>query len=106
LTSQLEEIGSSDSKRSSLISSIVDNFEAADTDSDGKVSFKEAMAYDKANKSTSSASTDSGSAGASSSTSSSEMGVMMKIMQLMHAYGVFGQDSDQSSLSGAISVSA
>jgi Ca2+-binding EF-hand superfamily protein len=106
LTSQLEEIGSSDSKRSSLISSIVGNFEAADTDSDGKVSFKEAMAYDKANKSTSSVSTDSGSADVSSSTSSSEMGVMMKIMQLMQAYGVFSQDSDQSTLSGAISVSA
>lgn len=106
LTSQLDEIGSSDSKRASLISNIVNNFEAADTDGDGKVSFKEAMAYDQADKSASSASAESSSTTSSSSTKNTEMGVMVKIMQLMHAYGVIGQDADQSTLAGAISVSA
>ena len=37
LTEQLSEIGSSDSQRASLISNIVENFDAADTDGDGKV---------------------------------------------------------------------
>lgn len=40
LTSQLSDIGSSDSTRSSLISNIINNFDEADTDSDGKVSFQ------------------------------------------------------------------
>lgn len=50
LTSMAKEIGSSDSKRSELMSKIADNFDAADTDSDGKVNREEAMAFDKASK--------------------------------------------------------
>lgn len=50
LTSMVKEIGSSDSKRSELMSKIADNFDAADTDSDGKVNREEAMAFDKASK--------------------------------------------------------
>lgn len=114
LTSQLEEIGSSDSKRSSLISSIVDNFEEADSDSDGKVSFKEAMAYDQANSSSSSTSTGSTSSSSSSSSSTSstsdsgklETQIMKQIMELMHAYGGSGSDSGVSSLLSTLSTSA
>lgn len=61
LTSMSKEIGSSDSKRSELMSKIADNFDAADTDSDGKVNRAEAMAFDKAG-STDSASSDTSTA--------------------------------------------
>jgi Ca2+-binding EF-hand superfamily protein len=49
LSAQLEEIGDSDSERSTLIQSILDNFAEADSDGDGKVSMEEAMAYGEAN---------------------------------------------------------
>lgn len=105
LTSQLEEIGSTDSERSSLISNIVANFEAADTDGDGKVSFAEAQTYDSETKSSATAS-DSTSTTASSTSANSDNALMMKIMQLMHAYGTTGQDDQNSSLSSLLSVSA
>lgn len=109
LQSQLSEIGSSDSKRSDLITKIVNNFDKADTDSDGKVSMQEAMAYDQ--KTSSSATTSSGStaSGTSSSASasdsaSSEQAIMKRIMELVQAYN--SNDSTKTSLLGALSVSA
>ena len=57
LTDQLAEIGSTDSARASLISNVVNNFDAADTNQDGKVSLQEAMAYDKAHPTSSASST-------------------------------------------------
>ena len=99
LSSQLEQIGSSDTERSSFISNVVNNFEAADADGDGKVSFKEAMAFDQSQQTstTSESSSLAASTSTSSTDSSSELQVMMKIMQLMHAYAVPGQQ-DASSL--------
>lgn len=85
LSSQLSEIGSSDSKRSSLISNIVGNFDAADSDGDGKVSFKEAMAYDQSTASSSAATATTNTA---TSASDADVGarVMLQIMRLMQAY--------------------
>lgn len=103
LTSQLESVDSSDTKRTELINKIVENFEAADTDSDGKVSFKEAMAYDKSTESTSAA--DTGTATATTTANNSDAEVMMKIMQLMHAYGT-GQDQENSGIATLLSVTA
>ena len=102
LSSQLEEAGG-DSKRSSLISNIVNNFEAADSDGDGKVSFTEAMAYDKSTQNSTASDATSGSASASSN---SDAGIMMKIMQLMHAYGSDQQDQSSNSTASLLSVSA
>jgi Ca2+-binding EF-hand superfamily protein len=82
LTSQLSAIGSSDSKRSSLISNIVNNFDKADTNSDGKVSFQEAMAYDQANSSSSSTSTDTSSS-ASTTTQKTDAQVFRQLMELL-----------------------
>jgi len=94
LTAQLNEIGESDSARASLISDIVSNFEAADTDGDGKVSFKEAMAYREE---------QSGSTDASASTTlqaaSDESQVMQRILQLMQAYGGTAESTASSLLS-------
>ena len=100
LTSQLSSTTSSNTQQTDLMTKITSNFEAADTDSDGKVSFKEAMAYDQSTKTAST--TDSSS---TSSASNSEAGIMMKIMQLMQAYGS-GQDQTQSGIASLLSVSA
>lgn len=97
LQSQLDQVGSTDSKHSSLLSNIVANFDQADTDGDGKVSMKEAMAFEQSQKSSTTSTAD---ATASSSTASnSDLSVMMKIMQLVRAYGVSGQDNAAGSLS-------
>lgn len=103
LTSQLQSADSSDTQRTELMSKIVNNFEAADTDSDGKVSFQEAMAYDKASESTSG--TDTSTATATTTANNSDAEVMMKIMQLMHAYGT-GQDQENSGIATLLSVTA
>ena len=102
LTSMAKETGSTDSK----LTNLVNNFDKADTNGDGKVSMQEAMAFDQASKSSSSDSTSTDSSSTTSSTSNSEANVMMRIMQLMHAYGGFGMASDQSSKSGTLSTSA
>jgi Ca2+-binding EF-hand superfamily protein len=106
LQSQLSEIGTSDSKRSDLISSVIDNFDKADTDGDGKVSFKEAMAFDQSNTSsstttTSTSATSSSDSSGSSSTSSSttEAQLMQQIMKLAQAYGLFGDGHKSSAVS-------
>ncbi|MEW6765484.1 MAG: EF-hand domain-containing protein [Pseudomonadota bacterium] len=101
LSAQLEEIGDTDSARSDLISSIVNNFEAADTDGDGKVTFKEAMDYKESTQSASSDSTtedstSSASVAESSSTEGSSSQVLFQIMRLMEAYGLGRQETGQS----------
>ncbi|ACZ13144.1 EF-hand domain-containing protein [Sulfurospirillum deleyianum] len=45
LTAMAEDVGSSDSNLASLLASVVENFDAADSDGDGKVTAAEAMAY-------------------------------------------------------------
>lgn len=89
LTEQLAEIGSTDSARSSLISNVVNNFDAADTNEDGKVSFQEAIAYDKANpSSSSSAATDSTTSTTSvASSDTTDAQVFRQLMELLRTYG-------------------
>ena len=95
LTDQLAEIGSTDSARASLISNVVNNFDAADTDEDGKVSFQEAIAYDKANPASSSSSTtdstnstDSTSSATSvASSDTTDAQVFRQLMDLLRTYG-------------------
>lgn len=100
LSSQLEEIGSSDSKGSELLNKIVSNFDKADTDGDGKVSFKEAMAYDKSTKT--SGSTDS----SANAQANSEAQLMVKILQLAHAYGNFGSEQNSAAVASLLSAQA
>lgn len=107
LSSQLSEIGAADSKRASLITNIVDNFDTADTNDDGKVSMQEAMTFDKTSRSNSAAGeSDAASSASASNARGSEASVMMKIMQLMQAYQVFGQDSNPAEQSSVLSTSA
>ncbi|WP_371324689.1 EF-hand domain-containing protein [Dechloromonas sp. ZY10] len=103
LSSQLEEIGNSDSQRSSLISSIVDNFDQADSNGDGKVNHDEAMAYGETLTQGNAKATGDSTA---TSTSGSEAAVMQKIMQLIHAYSHGAPNDNSSSQASQLSVSA
>lgn len=102
LTEQLAQMNGTDSERSSFISNIVQNFDAADTNGDGKVSFSEAQAYNDS----SSQEGDSTTSTNTPTTASSDARLMHQIMQLMHAYGSFGDNTDKSALSSLLSVSA
>lgn len=114
LSSQLEEIGSTDSERSSLISDVVANFEAADANGDGKVSRAEAMAYQQSSSSSTSSSSsgtstrstsDISSTGSTSSTAShAEARMMHRLMALMRAYGSDTDSSTSTSASTGSSV--
>lgn len=112
LSSQLQEIGSSESQRSGLISSIIDNFDQADLDGDGKVSLEEAMVFGQSSlDSSSSASSSTSSSAASASSTSASISAnelnakaMMQIMQLLQAYNV-GSES-QNSVAASLSVLA
>jgi Ca2+-binding EF-hand superfamily protein len=103
LTSQLESADSSDTQRTDLINKVVNNFEAADADGDGKVSFQEAMAYDKSTESANAS--DTSTTATTTAANKSDAEVMMKIMQLMHAYGS-GQDQQNSGIASLLSVTA
>ena len=88
---------STDSKRADLMSKLAANFDAADTDGNGKVTFKEAMAYDH------STSTDASTTASESDTLN--LKVMVQIMQLLQAYGVSSSNSETTN-SSALSVTA
>ncbi|MEW6446341.1 MAG: EF-hand domain-containing protein [Pseudomonadota bacterium] len=98
LSAQLEEIGDTDSARSELISSIVDNFEAADADGDGKVSFKEAMDYKESTQSASSDGTEDESSTTvadSGSDDNAASNLLFQIMRLAEAYGLGRHEAGQ-----------
>ena len=78
------------------MSKIAENFEAADSNQDGKVSFQEATAYDQQD------STSSASASASATDNSYDR-MALQLMRLMEAYGL--SDSQQQE-GGSISVNA
>lgn len=108
LTSQLEELGESDPVRASLIGSIVENFDAADTNSDGVVSNSEAMAYAETSGLAPTASSETAaSESGSSETELSDAQVYRQIMDLLQAYGLpsAGGDSFAAAIS-QISTSA
>ena len=93
LSSTLNQIGPSDS-RSNMMSNILNNFDAADSNGDGKVSFKEAIAYDQATPSsagsTNSALSSTDSSSGTSSASDQNLQLMLQIMKLVEAYGITG----------------
>ncbi len=105
LTSMASEIGASDSKLSSLMSSLAANFDTADTNGDGKVNREEAMAFEQQSAAATSDSAATSTSSGTSSTASNQNTdalVMMRIMQLMQTYGAFNQDGSQSNASNAL----
>lgn len=93
VTNAAEEVGSTDSKASSALTSLAKNFDTADTNQDGKVSFQELVAYEQKTSSTSSSTETS-----SASSNADSAKVMMQIMKLMQAYNI-GGDQNSSTLS-------
>lgn len=89
LTSQLAAIGNTDSNRTSMLSSLIDNFDQVDTDGDGKVSFEETRAYKQSGQQSTVATTNT----------SSEAQMLMQIMNLAQAYGLDGNTAGSTSLS-------
>jgi hypothetical protein len=71
---------------SEMLSNLAQNFDAADTNQDGKISAQEAMAYQSPNETTSS----------SSGAQSGDAGVMARIMELAASYGAFSQNEQVS----------
>lgn len=93
VTSAAKEVSSSDSKASSALTDLAKNFDTADTNHDGTVSFQELAAYAQKTSSTS-PSTETSSA----SSNADSAKVMMQIMKLMQAYNI-GGDQNRSTLS-------
>lgn len=104
LASQLEEIGDSDSQRAELISNVLENFDEADSDGDGKVTFKEAMALDQSGSDSSSGTTST--ANATTTETEAQDDVLQQILQLMQAYQVFGREDNDTGIASAFSISA
>jgi len=67
LTAMANETSSTDSNLASLLSSVVENFSAADANGDGKVTSAEAMAYQRSSQEMSSGTTDASNIAASGS---------------------------------------
>lgn len=89
LTSQLAAIGNTDSNRTSMLSSLIDNFDQVDTDGNGKVSFEETRAYKQSGQQSTIATMNT----------SSEAQMLIQIMNLAQAYGLDGNTAISTSLS-------
>lgn len=97
LSAAASALASSDPNAASLMSTAAANFDKADSNGDGKVSFKEAMAYQQANVSTSanssatlSPSTATSVASSSASATASDREMFGQLMKLLSAYGLTG----------------
>ena len=97
LVSMSKNLSSTDSNRAATMSDIAANFEAADTNSDGKVNAGEARAYEES-KGTSSTGNTSDS---TSSSSSVDEKIMKQLMQLIHEYGNFEKTDENSAFSAS-----
>ncbi|EGW20450.1 EF-hand domain-containing protein [Methylobacter tundripaludum] len=96
LTSMSKDLSSTDSERSKVMSDVAANFDAADTNGDGKVSGSEARTFeDSKNASGSGSSTDTSS---TSSASNADAQFMKQMVQLLKSYG-FDQTAESSGFS-------
>lgn len=128
LTKMASDVSKSNSTAGASLAKVAENFAAADTNEDGKVSIQETLAYmektaaassstgttatsatgSTVNASSSSASTDSGADSANSNgngSSTSDAAIFKKVQQLLHAYADPLQIMDRQN-SSSISVSA
>jgi Ca2+-binding EF-hand superfamily protein len=100
---------SANSHRAQFVNDVANNFSKADANGDGKVSFQEAIAYEKSTKAASASagtSSDSSSGNNSSSTTQETQARMMhQLMQLIQAYGNGSQDAQAATQSASPSSS-
>ena len=99
LTSMLENIDST-GNQSNLLSQLVNNFDTADSDGNGKVTHDEAMSYRQANAADTASETDSNTS--ASSTNTSDIQFMKQVMELMKAYSGFNSESNGNSFSSSV----
>lgn len=98
LSSMSQELSSTDSKRSQIMSDIASNFDAADSNGDGKVSGSEARAFEESKNSSGTGNTGTDTS-SSSSVSGADAQFMKQMMQLIHAYGGFNQSEENNRFS-------
>lgn len=102
LASAAEEVSGSDSSLSNMLNDLVQNFDAADTNQDGKVTMQETMAYQQsqsaAGSDTSTTATSENTGTTASSSDNFEAQLMMQIMRLAQSYGI-GQEDDSAAIS-------
>ena len=95
---------SANSQRAQLVNDVANNFSKADANGDGKVSFREAIAYEKSTKAASASagtSSDSSSGNNSASTQETQARMMHQLMQLIQAYGNGSQDAQAATQSAS-----
>jgi len=107
LASAAEEVSGSDSSLSSMLTDLVQNFDAADTNQDGKVTMQETLAYQQsqstAGSGTSTTATSENAGATASSSDSFEAQLMMQIMRLAQSYGV-GQEGGSTATSSLLAT--
>lgn len=99
LISLADEISASDSEAASSLNDLISNFDSADSNGDGKVSFQESQAYRESTKSTAS-STDTAAV-----TADANDKLLKQIMQLMETYGIAGKAAEEQENSLFTSIS-
>lgn len=92
---------SKDSKLSSMLKDVSSNFDAADTNKDGKVSREEAMAYEKSKGNSASSTSNS-----SDTTSANNEVAMKKIAELLAKYASDSNTQSTATSSNSVSVTA
>ena len=107
LASAAEEVGSSDSSLSSMLTNIAQNFDAADTNQDGEVTMQETLAYQlsqsTAESGTSTTATSENVGATASSSDSFEAQLMMQIMRLAQSYDI-GQEGSSTATSSLLAT--
>ncbi len=96
---------SGNTQAASLFSQLADNFDAADADGDGKVTFSESVAYqrqqEQAGSTGSDSSSDSASTGTVANSQDSQGRIAQRLMEMMRAYDDFSAPDEGSSMRSA-----
>lgn len=107
LASAAEEVSGSDSSLSSMLTDLVQNFDAADANQDGKVTMQETLAYQQsqstAGSGTATTATSENAGATASSSDSFEAQLMMQIMKLAQSYSI-GQESGSAATSSLLAT--
>jgi hypothetical protein len=97
LTAMVEELSSTDSKAAAGLQAIIDQFDSADANKDGKVTMQEAQALKQQSQSKTDSTTTA------NTEDSSQLRLQQTLMQLMKTYGAAAsQSADNSSLSFSV----
>jgi hypothetical protein len=98
LSAMVEELSSTDSKAAAGLQSIIDQFDSADANKDGKVTMQEAQALKQQGQSKTDSTTTT-----ASTEDSSQLRLQQTLMQLMKTYGATAsQTADNQSLSFSV----